>query len=54
MEQIKDNKLCFYCLGCNKLGDEQFNGVMNCRNFMTGRNIEEFYKNMKRGNRNGM
>lgn len=31
MKQIDNKKLCFYCLGCNKLEDENFNGVMRCR-----------------------
>lgn len=47
MQQIEDNKLCIYCLGCNKLEDEHFEGVMNCKNFMMGENIERFYKKMK-------
>lgn len=36
MKQIDNKKLCKYCLGCNKLEAENFNGVMRCKNFVTG------------------
>lgn len=36
MKQIDNKKLCFYCLGCMKLEDESFRGVMRCKNFVTG------------------
>lgn len=36
MKQIYNKKLCKFCLGCNKLEDEYFNGVMRCNNFMAG------------------
>lgn len=39
MKQIDNKKLCFYCLGCMKLEDENFAGVMRCRYFMTGTDI---------------
>ena len=34
MKEIKKNKLCHYCLGCNKLELESFNGVYRCNNFI--------------------
>lgn len=36
MKQIDNKKLCKYCLGCNKLEDEKFDGVMRCKHFMAG------------------
>ncbi len=36
MKQIYNKKLCKYCLGCNKLEDENFVGVMNCKYFVAG------------------
>lgn len=36
MEQIEAKYICIYCLGCNKLEDEKFQGVMNCKNFIPG------------------
>lgn len=36
MKQIDNKKLCFYCLGCEKLSDENFNGVMRCKYFVAG------------------
>lgn len=36
MKQLSKDTLCYYCLGCNKLEDEKFEGVRNCKNFMPG------------------
>ena len=36
MKQIDNKKLCFYCLGCNKLENEYFSGVIQCKNFVAG------------------
>ena len=36
MKQIDNKKLCKYCLGCNKLEDENFAGVMRCKHFIHG------------------
>lgn len=36
MKQIDSKKLCKYCLGCNKLEDEKFDGVMRCNVFVPG------------------
>ncbi len=32
---IEKDKLCYYCLGCNKL-ETEFEGVRNCKNFISG------------------
>lgn len=34
MEQIKQDRLCYYCLGCNRLEDENFKGINRCQNFV--------------------
>lgn len=34
MEQIKKDKLCYYCYGCNKLGTD-FKGVNRCKDFVS-------------------
>lgn len=36
MKQIDNKNLCKYCLGCNKLEDENFSGLMRCKNFTPG------------------
>lgn len=36
MAQIKGNKLCYWCLGCNQLETSIFNGVMRCNDFVPG------------------
>ena len=36
MKQIDNKKLCKVCLGCCKLKDENFNGVMRCKGFVAG------------------
>ena len=36
MKQIDNKKLCKYCLGCNKLEDEKFDGVIRCNVFIAG------------------
>lgn len=33
--------------GCEKLAYEKFTGVMNCKNFMQGKDMKEYYKKMK-------
>lgn len=45
MKQIDNKKLCFWCLGCEKLTDETFNGVMRCNNFIAG--IENWQERWK-------
>ena len=45
MKQISNKKICFYCLGCNKLEDEEFGGVARCENFMPSKqNWQEEWK----------
>ena len=34
MEQLNNNTLCYYCLGCVKLENAQFKGVRNCKCFI--------------------
>lgn len=34
MEQIKKDKLCYYCYGCNKL-ETDFKGVSRCKDFVS-------------------
>ena len=34
MKQIDNKKLCYYCLGCNQLENENFIGVMRCKDFL--------------------
>lgn len=36
MKQIDNKKLCYYCLGCNQLENENFTGVMRCKFFIPG------------------
>lgn len=36
MKQIDNKKLCKYCLGCNRLENENFEGVMRCKYFIQG------------------
>ena len=33
MAEIKEDTLCKYCLGCNKLSDSNFIGVRSCKIF---------------------
>lgn len=34
MEQLKKDKLCYYCYGCNKL-ETDFKGVSRCKDFVS-------------------
>ncbi len=54
MKQIDNKKLCFYCLGCEKLSCENFDGVMRCKGFIPGmENWQEKWKEqMKDVNKN--
>lgn len=36
MKQIDEDKICFTCLGCNRLELEEFNGVYRCNNYAKG------------------
>lgn len=33
MKEIDQDKLCKTCTGCNRLEDENFNGVYRCNNY---------------------
>lgn len=48
MKQIDNKKLCFYCLGCNKLENEYFSGVIQCKNFVAG--AKNYKKEERRAN----
>lgn len=45
MKQIEKNTLCYYCLGCNKLELEKFNGIMRCKGFVPG--IENWQEKLR-------
>mgnify|MGYP003571329884 CR=1 FL=1 len=36
MTQLRDDTLCKYCLGCNKLEINNFIGTRNCKGFVPG------------------
>ena len=36
MKQIEQDKLCYTCLGCNKLEDETFEGFYRCEHYIKG------------------
>ena len=45
MKQIDNKKLCFWCLGCLKLENENFTGTMRCKGFIPGmENWQEKWK----------
>ena len=45
MKEINKRYICYYCLGCMKLEDENFSGVMNCRNLVAGyKNWEKMWR----------
>ena len=50
MKQIDSKKLCYYCLGCEKLSCESFTGVMRCESFMPG--IENWQEKRKQKMKN--
>ena len=33
--ELKKDKLCFYCYGCNKLEIAEFKGVSRCKDFVS-------------------
>lgn len=53
MAELDNDKICKYCLGCNKLEDYNFKGIRSCKNFAPGyknwRNMYEknLQKNLK-------
>ena len=54
MKEIDNKKLCKFCLGCNKLEDENFAGIMRCNHFVQGQADwqEKWKEQMKNGNKN--
>jgi len=53
MKQFENDKICKYCYGCNKLELEDFNGVVRCNNFMQGKDMAEYYKEIRRNRQGG-
>ena len=55
MKQIKNSTVCKYCYGCNRLEDEQFEGVKNCKNFIPAIKdwYEKYIKSFKEEKKNG-
>lgn len=51
MEQIDNKKICYYCLGCNQLENEDFIGVMRCKGFIPG--IDNWQEKWKEQMKNG-
>lgn len=51
MKQIDNKKLCYYCLGCLKLENENFTGVMRCKGFIPG--MENWQEKWKEQMKNG-
>lgn len=47
MKQLKDDKICKYCFGCNKLLDDNFGGVRDCINFIQAKDMSEYYRKLK-------
>lgn len=49
MKQLENNNVCKYCFGCNKLEDENFEGIKNCKNFVPAVKdwYEEYIKSFK-------
>ena len=46
-KELEKNKICYFCLGCEKLAYEQFKGVNNCKNFIPG--MENWYEKYRVG-----
>lgn len=44
MQQLRNDVLCKYCLGCSRLEDLKFDGTRNCKEFVqTQANWRELY-----------
>lgn len=41
--------VCRYCLGCNRLEDNSFNGTYNCENYIGETKDYEFKKQTDKG-----
>lgn len=52
MAEIKEDTLCKYCLGCNKLSDSNFIGVRSCKIFTAGyENWRKLFENSMKKNK---
>ena len=47
MEQLNDNELCKYCLGCEQIITSQ--NVLHCENFIKAEDIAPFYEALRKG-----
>lgn len=47
MKQLEDNKICKYCYGCGKLELESFDGVINCKDFIKAKELDNYYKKLR-------
>ncbi len=49
MKQLENDIVCKYCLGCNRLGIEDFNGIKRCNGFVPAYSDwqERYYKALK-------
>lgn len=47
MKQLEKDKLCFYCMGCLRLENPLFEGVLSCKYFMQGKDMTEYYKKLR-------
>lgn len=45
MEQLKDNELCKYCLGCEQILIAQ--DVHHCENFVKAESLTPFYEALR-------
>lgn len=51
MAELRNDTLCKYCLGCNKLSDYNFIGTRNCKGFIPGyKNWRELYESSLKKN----
>ena len=48
MNQLKDEVLCKYCLGCNRLENPNFAGWRRCKDFCAGYSNwkDQYYKSL--------
>lgn len=46
MEQLNDNELCKYCMGCEQILTAQ--GVRHCENFIKASSLTPFYEALRK------
>lgn len=53
MKQLQKDKICFWCFGCNRLEEENFEGTRNCKDFLPAKeNWQiEYYKKLGGNNK---